>query len=159
MPAGSRHVVRAAAVVLLISLAAPAAAFADGGSTCKASACKVYHEGGAPSGGPKQQPPPKGPTGSNKSGGGQQHPHVSKSKARFLQHLGKDRGPVKNLLAGDAEIGNLRDAAGGGSPSLFGAAFDLGVGPTILLVILLATGLGLAARGSVQSWLRKRSSS
>jgi hypothetical protein len=33
------------------------------------------------------------------------------------------------------------------------------VGPAILLAILLATGLGLAARGTIHGWLRKRSSS
>ena len=155
MPAGSRHVFGAAAAVLLIALAAPVAAFADSGSKCNASACKVYHEQGAPNAG-HQQPP----TGPSKSGGGQpQQPHVSKSYSRVLQHLGKDKGPVKNLLGGDAAIGSLPSGSGGSSPGLLGAAFDLGAGPTVLLAILLATGLGLAARGSVGGWLRKRSNS
>jgi hypothetical protein len=159
MPAGSRHVFRAAAFVLFLALAVPTAALADGGSKCNASACKVYNEQGAPSGG--HQKPPTGP---NTSGGGQhqqrqqQPPHASKSYSRVLQHLGKDRGPLKNLLGGDAALGNL-SGSGGGSPGLLGAAFDLGVGPAILLAILLATGLGLAARGTVQGWLRKRSTS
>jgi hypothetical protein len=151
MPVGSRHVVRAAAFVLFIALAVPAGARADGGSKCNASACKVYHEQGLPGGG--HQKPPTGPT---KNGGGQQQPHASKSYSRVLQHLGKDTGPMKNLLGGDAAIGNLPSGSGGGSPSLLGAAFDLGVGPTILLAILLGIGLGVAARGSVGSWLRKR---
>jgi hypothetical protein len=63
---------------------------------------------------------------------------------------------VKNLLGGDAAIGSLPSGPGGGSPSLFGAAFDLGAGPTILLAILLGIGLGVAARGSLGGWLRKR---
>ena len=155
MLAGSRHVVRAAAFVLFVALALPAGALADGGSKCNASACKVYHESGPPSGG--HQKPPTGPT---KNGGGQQQqPRVSKSNSRFLQNLGKDKAPMKNLLGGDAAIGNLPSGSGGGSPGLLGAAFDLGVGPTILLAILLVTGLGLAARGSLQGWLRKRPSS
>lgn len=157
MPAGSRHVVRAAAAVLIVALAAPAAAFADGGAKCNASACKVYHEQGAPNAG-QQQPPQQTPMGSNKSGGGHR-PHLSKSYSRVLQHLGKDKGPMKNLLGGDAAIGSLPSGSTGTSPGLLGAAFDLGAGPTVLLAILLATGLGLAARGSVGGWLRKRSSS
>ena len=156
MPAGSRHVVLAAATALLVALAAPAAAFADGGAKCNASACKVYHEQDAPNAG-GQKPPTQKPTGPNKSGGGQQQPQAPKN--RVLQHAGKDRGPLKNLLNGDAAIGSLSSGSGGGSPGLFGAAFDLGTGPTVLLAILLGVGLGLAARGSVGGWLRKRSSS
>lgn len=156
MPAGSRHVVRAAAAVFFIALVAPAAALADGGSKCNASACKVYHEQGAPNpGGHKPTEPPKGP---KKSGGGKQ-PQTPKAYSRVLQHAGKDRGALKNLLSNDAGLGSSPRAPGGGSPSLFGAAFDLGSGPTILLAILLGIGLGVAARGSVGSWLRKRSSS
>jgi hypothetical protein len=41
---------------------------------------------------------------------------------------------------------------------MLGAAFDLGAGPLVLLSILLATALGLAARGSIRSWLHRRSS-
>lgn len=157
MPAGSRHVVLAAATALLVALAAPAAAFADGGAKCNASACKVYHEQDATNSG-GQKPPPQKPTGSNKSGGGQQQ-QPQAPKNRVLQHAGKDRGPLKNLLNGDAAIGSLSSGSGGSSPGLFGAAFDLGTGPTVLLAILLGVGLGLAARGSVGGWLRKRSSS
>lgn len=156
MPAGSRHVVRAAAAVFFIALVAPAAAVADGGSKCNASACKVYHEQGAPNpGGHKPTGPSKG---SNKSSGGKQ-PQAPKTYARVLQHAGKDRGALKNLLGNDAGLGSLSRGSGGGSPSLLGAAFDLGAGPTILLAILLGIGLGVAARGGVGSWLRKRSSS
>jgi hypothetical protein len=158
MPAGSRHAVRAAAAVLLVVLAAPTAALADGGGTCKASACKVYHEQGVPNSGGQKPPTQKPPTGSNNNGGGRQ-PQAPKSYSRVLQHLGKDRGAVKNLLGGDAAIGSLPSGPGGGSPSLFGAAFDLGAGPTILLAILLGVGIGLAARGRVGGWLAKRSSS
>ena len=155
MPAGSRHVVRAAAAVLIVALAAPAAALANGGGTCKASACKVYHEPGGANAGGQKPPTQKPPTGSK---GGQQ-PHASKSYSRVLQHLGRDRGVVKNLMGNEAAIGNLASGSGGGSPSLFGAAFDLGAGPTILLAILLGVGIGLAARGRVGGWLGKRSSS
>jgi hypothetical protein len=156
MPAGSRHVLLAAAAVLLVALAAPAAALADKGGKCTASACKVYSEGGAPSSG--GQHPPKAPTGSTKSGG-QQQPQVPKNLSRVLAHAGNDRLPLSRLLNGDTAIGSLGSGAGGGSPGLLGAAFDLGAGPTVLLAILLATALGLAGRGRVHGWLRRRSSS
>jgi hypothetical protein len=155
MPAGSRHVLLAAAVVLIVALAAPAAAYADKGGKCTASACKVYSEGGAPSSG--GQHPPKAPTGSNKSSG--QQPQVPKNMSRVLAHAGNDRLALSRLLNGDTAIGSLGSGPGGGSPGLLGAAFDLGAGPTVLLAILLATALGLAGRGRVLGWLRRRSSS
>jgi hypothetical protein len=156
MPAGSRHVLLAAAAVLLVALAAPAVAFADKGGKCTASACKVYSEGGsAPSSG--RQQPPKAPTGSNKSGG--QQPQVPKNLSRVLAQAGNDKLPLSRLLNGDTAIGSLGSGPGGASPGLLGAAFDLGAGPTVLLAILLATALGLAGRGRVHGWLRRRSSS
>jgi hypothetical protein len=156
MPGRSRHLIGAAAAVLLIALAAPTAAFADGGSKCTASACKVYHEGGVPGSGQHQQPT-KGPTGSNT--GGRKLSHHPKTYRRVLAQAGKDKAPLKNLFAGDATIGSLRSTSSGSSPSLLGAAFDLGAGPTILLAILLGVGIGLAARGRLGGLLGKRSSS
>jgi hypothetical protein len=155
MPVGSRHVLLATAAVLLVVLAAPTAAFADKGGKCTASACKVYSEGGAPSSG--RQQPPKSPTGSNKSGGHQ--PQLPKNLSRVLAHAGNDRLALSRLLNGDSAIGSLGSGPGGASPGLLGAAFDLGAGPTVLLAILLATALGLAGRGRVHGWLRRRSSS
>lgn len=155
MPAGSRRVVRAAVIVLFISLAAPAAAIADGGAKCSASACKVYHEQSGPTS-QQQQPPKQTSTGPNKDTGRKQS-YARKSYSRVLARAGKDRAPLKNLLTGDAAIGTLRGGSGGGSPGLLGAAFDLGAGPAVLLAILLGTGLGLAARGRITGWIRKRS--
>jgi hypothetical protein len=153
MPAGPRHAVLAATIVLLVALAAPGAALAGGGGNC--SACQVYSEQSGPNAGRKQQPPPQQPTSPSTSG--EKQPHVTKKYARVLQLAGRDRGPLKKLLTG----GNLGALNSGpdtvGSPSLLGAAFDLGTGPMILLSILLATALGLAARGSLRGWrLRRR---
>lgn len=154
MPRGTRRVVVAAAAVLLVALAVPAAAFAGGGGgKCNASACKVYSEQGAPNSGGQQAT-----TASGRIGGAQE-PQTPKSLSRVLSHAGKDRGPLSRLFAGDSALGGLPSGSGGGSPSILGAAFDLGVGPTVLIAILLATALGLAARGNVRDWLRKRSSS
>jgi hypothetical protein len=143
-------------------LAAPAAAFAGGGSKCHASACRVYSEQGAPGGG-GQQKPSTGPTTptthtSQNSGGEQQQQQTPTKLSRVLAHAGNDRGALSRLFAGDSALGNLHKNSDGGSPGILGAAFDLGVGPTVLLGILLATGLGLAARGSVRGLFRKRPS-
>lgn len=151
MPAGPRHAVLAATIVSLVALAAPGGALAGGGGNC--SACKVYSESNGPNAGRKQQPPTQ-PTGPSTSG--QQGSHVPKRYARVLQQAGKDRGPLKKLLT-DGNIGALSSPDTVGSPSLLGAALDLGTGPLILLSIVLATALGLAARGTVHGWrLRRR---
>jgi hypothetical protein len=154
MPAGLRRVLPAAAAVFCIALALPVGALADGGGKCTASACKVYHEQDVPSAGRKQQPPPA--TGPSTNGGNTTH--VPSKLSRVLQQAGRDRGPLKHLLT-DAGIGNLQSGpASAASPSLLGAAFDLGTGPMVLLVLLLGTAVGLAARGSVRGWIRRRSS-
>ena len=152
MSAGSRHVILAG-VVVFIALAIPATAFAGSGGKCNASACKVYVEPNVPSAG-KQQPSP--PTSGSTKGKGKTH--VPKNLARALSQAGRDRGPLKNLLT-DSGLGSMKGGATAGSPNLLGAAFDLGAGPLVLLSVLLASALGLAARGSVRSWLHRRSGS
>jgi hypothetical protein len=72
-----------------------------------------------------------------------------------LAQAGSDKAPLSKLLTESG--GSLPAGAdSGGSPGLLGAAFDLGVGPTVLLAILLATAVGLAARGNIRGWLRRR---
>lgn len=154
MSAGSRHVILAG-VVAFIALAIPATALAGGGGKCNASACKVYVEPNGPSAGKQQQPPPPPTSGSTKGKG---KTHVPKNLARALSQAGRDRGPLKHLLT-DGGLGSMKGGADAGSPTLLGAAFDLGAGPLVLLSILLAIALGLAARGSVRSWLHRRSGS
>jgi hypothetical protein len=144
-----RHVIGAVAAVFFIAVASPVAALAGNGGKCNASACKVYIEPNAPSAG-KQQPP-------SQTGSGGHGTHAPKNLARALSQAGKDRGPLKQLLT-DSNLGSLRGGANAASPSLLGAAFDLGAGPLVLLSILGATAFGIAVRGSVQSWLRRRTS-
>ena len=138
---------------MVVALAIPATALAGGGGKCNASACKVYVEPKGPSAG-KQQPPPQQPTSGPTNGKGKTH--VPKNLARALSRAGRDRVPLKNLVA-DGGLGPMKGGANAGSPTLLGAAFDLGAGPLVLLSLLLATALGLAARGSVRSWLHRRS--
>ena len=157
MSAGSRGVIRAGVVVCFIALGIPATALAGSGGKCNASACKVYVEPNGPSAGKQQQQPQQQqPTSGSTKGKGKTH--VPKNLARALSQAGKDRRPLKNLLA-DGGLGSMKDGANAGSPTMLGAAFDLGAGPLVLLAILLATACGLAARGSVRSWLHRRSGS
>jgi hypothetical protein len=158
MSAGSRHVTRAGVAVFFITLAIPTTALAAGGGKCNASACKVYVEPNGPSAGKQQSPPPQQqqqPTGGPAEGKGATH--VPKNLARALSQAGRDRGPLKNLVT-DGGPGSLKGGASAGSPTLLGAAFDLGAGPLVLLSLLLATAFGLAARGSLRTWLQRRSS-
>ena len=132
---------------MFVALLIPAAATAGSGDKCNASACKVYVEQPGPSAGrgqTTQQPGTKIVI-----------PHQAKL-SRVLARVGNNRGPLKNLLAGS----NVGPLSGGNvrSPSMLGAAFDLGAGPLVLLAILLTTAVGLAARGSVRSWRQRRSS-
>ena len=157
MSAGSRHVIRAGVAVVFVALAFPAAALAGNGGKCNASACKVYVEPNGPSAGKQQQQPQQQqPTGSSTKGKGKTH--VPKNLARALSQAGRDQRPLKHLLT-DGNLGSMTGGANAGSPTMLGAAFDLGAGPLVLLAILLAAACGLAARGSVRSWLHRRSGS
>jgi hypothetical protein len=151
-----RHVVLAATAALLIALAAPAVATAGGGGNC--SACQVYHEPNPPTAGKQQQAPPptpQQPTGSAQSGGQPTQSPKAKGLSRVLAQAGQDKAPLSRLLT-DSGTGSLQGGSVA-SPSLLGAALDLGTGPIALLAILLATALALAARGSVRNWrLRRR---
>jgi hypothetical protein len=155
MPGGLRHVTRAAAAVLFIAFAIPATALAANGGKCNASACKVYVEQNVPSAGKQQQPPPPPAAGQTKSGG--RKTHVPKNLARALSLAGRDKGPLRALIT-DSGLGSLARGDNTAAPGVLGAAFDLGAGPLVLLSLLLATAFGLAARGSVLGWLRRRSS-
>lgn len=157
MPAGLRHVLGAAVLVSLITLAAPGGALADGGGKCKASACQVYTEGAPTAGshtptpastpGPGKAPSPKKP--------------VPPKTVRMLAHAGKDKAALARIIS-DPSYGAAQQLHGTGAtsvvgPSLLGAAFSLGVGPTALFAALLATLIGLAVYGGVRGWRRRRS--
>jgi hypothetical protein len=157
MSAGSRHVIRAGLAVFFIALAIPASALAGGGGKCNASACKVYVEPNGPSAGKQQQQPQQQQQPTSGPTKGQGKTHVPKNLARALSQAGRDRGPLKDLVT-DGGPGSLKGGASAGSPTLLGAAFDLGAGPLVLLSLLLATAFGLAARGSLRTWLQRRSS-
>jgi hypothetical protein len=161
MPAGLRHAAGVAAAAFFIALALPAGALAGKGHKCNASACKVYVEPGIPgSGGPAAHGPQgsqghQNPTSGSSKGGGTQT-HVPSNVSRVLAHAGADQDALKNLVAADAGLGHVGSESGDvGSPSAFGAVSDLGVGPTALLAILLASALALAIHGGLRNRRRR----
>jgi hypothetical protein len=87
---------------------------------------------------------------------------VQSKTARILAHAGKDKAALTRILS-DPSYGAAQELHGAGAatvagPSILGAAFSLGVGPTVLFALLLATGIALALRGGMRGWRRKRSS-
>lgn len=153
MPAARRHVAAVGMAAICTVLALPSGALASGGSKCKASACQVYTEGAGKANGQGQDV--SGPTTT-------QPVHVPSKTSRLLARAGKDKAALRAIASMPgygAKRGLLATGAAPsvGAPSALGAAFDLGTGPTILLVILLATAVAAAARGGVRSWHRRRS--
>jgi hypothetical protein len=130
-----------AALVAGVFLVAPSAALACGGGPSAKnvySPCLPTGGGGKPATG---HPAGKGSTGVSISG----------AAARAIKRAGKD-GPLLNSLV--RSYGLPRHLAStssgtGGRPTALGSAFDLGSGPTALIIVLggmaglLLTGSGL----------------
>ena len=151
----------AAALVTGIVLAAPATALASG---CGGgpSAVNVYKEclpsggGGKPAGGGKptgagsSKHASTGHAGSNST----THVVVSGPAARAIRHAGKDRRALAGLLKGSVHETLVGSGISGGAnaPSAVGSAFDLGSGPTALLIALAATAALILGGSGVRVW-------
>jgi hypothetical protein len=143
------------AVVAAAVLAGPSAALAKhcGGGP---SATNVYSECLPGSGGGKSTS--GGGSASGQSGGSQGSGllPVSKRTARVLAHAGKDRSALSNIVRnrGLGPSHNLRTSklATAPSPSAVGSAFDLGSGPTALLVALAGAAFLLLAGSGLRVW-------
>jgi hypothetical protein len=137
----------AAAVVVGAVLIVPSAALADG---CGGgpSAQNVYTEC-LPSGGGGK------PTSSGHKNGGTQRSTgvtsvpVPKQTAKALKKAGDDGKSLSELLRGYGSVRLLQSSHSPTSePTAIGSAFDLGSGPTVLLIVLAGTAvLLLAATG------------
>jgi hypothetical protein len=129
----------AAAVVALAVLVVPPAALACNGSV---SAVNVYKE--------------CLPTGGGGSQSGTSSPHISKQTALALKRAGADgqslSGLVKSFGLRRALQGHSSAAAA--EPTAVGSAFDLGSGPTALLIILGATAVVLLGATGARGWRR-----
>jgi hypothetical protein len=144
-----------AAVVVVAALAAPSAAFACGGGV---SAVSVY----------KECLPSGGGGGKAQSGGGGGSPGVhtrgttsslpvSNHTKRALKKAGKDGKSLSNLVKRFGAARLLQShAAGDNTPTAVGSAFDLGSGPTALLIVLAGSAVLLLATTGFRSARQRR---
>jgi hypothetical protein len=139
-------------------LAGPSTALA---ASCNGgpSAVNVYTEcqqtggGGKSAGGGGSKPSTSGPKGTSVT----PTPTVSSHAAKAIKHAGKDRHLLAHLIHTTApqrlpqQIG---PSGTGGTPTALGSAFDLGSGPTVLLIALVGTAFLLLAATGVRGWRR-----
>jgi hypothetical protein len=157
------HVLVTALVVIAVAgvLTTPSAALASCGGG--PSAKNVYTECVPAGGGAK-------PTGSATSGGngtgagstsGPSTKGLPTKTAHALQHAGSDQRVLSSLLRGygasqqfetDAPTDDAR------APGALGSAFDLGSGPTALLILLGGTALALLGGSGVRFWRTRQRS-
>ena len=152
------HVLVTALVVIAVAgvLTTPSAALASCGGG--PSAKNVYTECVPAGGGAK-------PTGSATSGGNVTGAGptsgLSTKTAHALQHAGSDQRVLSSLLRGygasqpfqtDAPTNHAR------APGALGSAFDLGSGPTALLILLGGTALALLGGSGVRFWRTRQRS-
>ena len=146
---GANRLLVAAAVVAGAVLFAPTAALAcDSGGP---SAANVYKECALPSGG--------GGGAGNPSGAGTapvEHPSpVSNRTLQALNQTGKDKAVLSAMLNGYGVHRHLQAARAteaSDTPSALGSAFDLGSGPTVLLIILAGTAALLLGGSGLRVW-------
>jgi hypothetical protein len=148
-----------AALVAGVVLVLPPAAFADcnGG----VSAVNVYKEcvqtggGGKPTGG-------GGGSSSSPTGGATGGPTgvtpipISKQTKKALAKAGSDRKALKTLVRGLGSARLLQSSNAAGEPTAVGSAFDLGSGPTALLIVLAGTAVLLLAASGFRGVRQRR---
>ena len=138
----------------LIALVAPSVARA--GCNGRPSAANVYSPC-LPDGG-----------GGKSSGGGGGHggqgpsstppANMSSHTANALKHAGADGRVLAALVAGSGRHRLLQDsgpAEEASTPTALGSVFDLGSGPTALLILLGGTAFVLLAASGVHGWRRR----
>jgi hypothetical protein len=128
-----------------VLLSAPAAAFACGGSA--PSAENVYVEC-LPSGGGSKPTNHSAPTTTTPV------TTVPSKTARLLAHAGHDKA-LLSTWAGSPAPSNLESTGTSTDPSAIGSAFDLGSGPTALLLILAGTAVVLLGGSGLRFWRRR----
>lgn len=115
----------------------PSAAFACNNGV---SAVAVYSECLQSGGGGKPTSGSSHPNGTQS--GTSVTPYVSKKTAKALKKAGGDGKSLSNLVKGygAARLLQVHSSSGRG-PTAVGSAFDLGSGPTLLLVVLASLGI------------------
>jgi hypothetical protein len=134
-----------AALVAGAFFVAPSAALACSGGP---SAENVYKEC-LPNGG-------GGSAGSGGAGGGQGSTPISNQTAKVLAQAGKDSRALAALVKHNPNQLESTPQESGTAPSAVGSAFDLGSGPTALLIALAVTAVLLLAATGLRGWRRVR---
>jgi hypothetical protein len=81
---------------------------------------------------------------------------VSGPAARAIRHAGKDRRALAGLLEGNSHAALVGSSGRAKAPSAVGSAFDLGLGPTALLVALAGTAALIFGGSGVRVWRRRQ---
>ena len=125
---------------------APSAALACGGGP---SAQNVYRECLPSAGG-------HGGTGGQSGGqsGGPGSTPISSKTAKAIKHAGKNSRALAAFLRRSAPTALESTSQDSAPPSAVGSAFDLGSGPTALLLALAGTAVLLLAASGVRGWRR-----
>jgi hypothetical protein len=148
----------ASAVVAGAVLVLPPAALADCGGN--PSAVNVYRECLSSGGGGKPTGGSGGPTsGTHTSGGSTVSTAVPlpKQTAKKLQKAGKDGQSLKDLVDGYGGARLLQSSNSGATePTAVGSAFDLGSGPTALLIVLAGTAVLLLGATGFRGMQQRR---
>jgi hypothetical protein len=153
----------AAGALLALPLALPSTALACNNGV---SAVNVYKECVPSGSGGKASGGGGGGGGSHTAGGtqtsgGSTSPttsvHVSKQTAKALKEAGKDGQSLKHLVKvfGGARL-LQSSSAPAGEPTAVGSAFDLGAGPTALLIVLASTAVLMLAATGVRGVRQRR---
>ena len=140
----------ASALVAGAVLALPSTALADCGG--KSSAVNVYTECLATGGGGKHTSGSHSTSGTHTGGGGSTgSAHISKQTAKALKKAGADRRSLANLINNSGGARLLQSSSGSAAePTAVGSAFDLGSGPTALLIALAGTAILLLAASGIR---------
>ena len=149
----------ASALVAGVVLVLPPAALADCGGG--PSAEHVYTECLSSGGGGKHTTGPGNPTtGTHTSGGstGSTSVPLSKQTTKKLQKAGTDGHTLKNLVNGYGGERFLQSSSSGAAtePTAVGSAFDLGSGPTALLIVLAGTAILLLGATGIRGARQRR---
>ncbi len=94
-------------------------------------------------------------SGGQKSGGSSTTP-ISSKTAKVIKHAGKDSRALAALVKSSSPTGLQQSSPteSGTNPSAVGSAFDLGSGPTALLIALAGTAVLLLGATGVRGWRR-----
>jgi hypothetical protein len=148
---GFRWLALAGAVAVAALVGPPAALACDHSG----SAVSIYVDCGPPSAGGTHHSGGGKSGGTPSTGGSQQTsitPRVSQKEQHALKHAGPDKRVLTNLLENPNLVAQPLKATLTSSPTTLGSAFDLGSGPTTLLVLLLGTVLSLLGTSGFRAW-------